>query len=175
MAVIETTIRKKQGEDVTNDIRNIIRTKLNNDQVFIELLEEAVPVQGISDEGKPYILLVNDYGAIVIIRKDNRNVLLVFIKANNGISEIDSILRGNYAIYAFRGRTSPYERQIKNHILELLAEDEPGEEKEGKDESDGQDIPDNSDKNDKRHKKDREPNEPDQVYEEVFRTAGDRD
>lgn len=154
MEVLEFTIRKKRGEDVSNEIRNIIETKLNNDQTFIKLLEGGVQVQGISDEGKSYILLANDDGAIVVIRKDGENVLVSFIKTNIGISEIDSILRSKYGIYAFRGQTRPYERQIKNHILELLAEDDPGEEKENKETPNSLNA---SDKSDEKENKDKKP------------------
>lgn len=167
MVVFEFNIRKKQGEDLTKDIIDIIKTKLNNDPAWIEVVENAVPVQGVNDDGKPYILLTTDSAAIVMIRKDKNNVLAAFIRPTRGIGEIDSILQSRYHIFAFRGRTSPYERQIRTHILEMIAEGQ--QEAEQPEEKEKAEQPEEKEKADKKERKEKKERESDEVTEEIIR------
>lgn len=172
--MFEYNLRKKQGEDATDDIINLIETKLNGESVFMDLIEDATPVKGVSDDGKPYMLLTSDVAAIVAIRKDKNNLTVVFIRPNNGLAEIDSILKSKYQIFAFRGRTSPFEREIKMHILEMISEGEEefDNESEKTEEKENAEQPEKKEKpqrKDKRDDKEVEPNESSEITDEIVR------
>ena len=168
MAIYEITINKKKGENIIPDVVKIINEKLNGDPAFLELITDPVPNKGVNDDGKPYIVLIGQNSAIVILRQNDKKVLVSFIKTPMGLRHIDDELRNRYKIFLFKGRTSPYEFDIKQHIIELLAEEPDMDEEEGKDESDIKEDEDESDKEDKREKKEFERDESDEEWERVF-------
>lgn len=167
--IIEVKIKKKKGEDLTEDTYNLISTRLNGDRDFMALLQYPSPMQGVTDDGKPYTLLVGEKVAIVYLRQDDKNVTVSFIKGY-GIKDIDREIRTRYNIYAFRGRTSPYEYNIKQHLLSLIAEDDEDKPKENPDIEDARDTPDKRTKKDKKDKRDKPTVEDeDTVYHELFK------
>lgn len=172
MVIYEETIRKKKGEDIIPDLAKIIHNKLNDDPAFVSLVTDAVPNQGVSDDGKPYIVFVGENSAIVTIRKNDNSVLISFIKTPLGLKQIDNDLRTRYNIFLFRGRTSPFEFAIKQHILELLAEEPETDEADIGDERDEPEEKDDGDSGDKKDKKDSEEDEIEEGWNKIFNPGG---
>lgn len=172
MAIYEITLKKRKGEDLTPDLINVIHEKLNDDPAFLSLVTDPVPNKGINDEGKPYIVFVGENSAIVIIRENDNKVLVAFIKSPGGLRQIDSALRNKYKIFLFKGRTAPFEFAIKQHILELIAEEPETDEKDTKDISDEQEEMEKEEGPEQREKKEMESDELTEEYDKLFRIKG---
>jgi len=168
VAIYEITINKKKGEDLTPDLLKIIHEKLNDDPAFVSLVMDPIPNKGINDEGKPYIVFIGENSAIVIIRENDKKVLVAFIKSPAGLKQIDENLRNRYKIFLFRGRTAPFEFAIKQHILQLISEEPDMDDVEVKEEKDENDQSDNEDSGDKKERKDVEKDEVEEDWDKLF-------